>query len=144
MSDSNFCVYNLQRESFLSLAVGIADTHWSRLRGLLGRLRLKSGEGLWVVPSRGIHTIGVLFPIDLVYLDQRNRVVHLVEQLGTFRISPIRTDATSVIELKAGTIRASRTQVGDYLLICSPDQLAEHFKGERATAQEYRPTLKVS
>ncbi len=36
-----YCVFNLTRQSFLSLGVSIADTHWARLRGLIGRLRLR-------------------------------------------------------------------------------------------------------
>src|SRR3954447_795177 len=73
-----YCVFNKTRESFLSLNVTAADTHLARLRGLLGRLRLKSDEGIWVVPSLGIHTLGVLFSVDLIYLDADHRVDHLV------------------------------------------------------------------
>ena len=83
-------VFNLTRQSFLSLGVSPADTHMARLRGLLGRMRLRSDEGLWVVPCQGIHTIGLLFPIDVIYLDENRRVIHLIEHLGPFRIAPIR------------------------------------------------------
>ena len=57
------------------VGVSVADTHFARLRGLLGRRRLRSDEGLWVVPCQGVHTIGVLFPIDVVYLDEALRVI---------------------------------------------------------------------
>jgi hypothetical protein len=67
------CVFNRNRESFLGLRVVPADTILMRLKGLLGRLRLKPDDGIWVVPSRGIHTIGMLFAIDLVYLTWMRR-----------------------------------------------------------------------
>lgn len=72
-----------------------------------------------MVPSCGIHTFGLLFPIDLVYLDAECKVIHLIEHLGTFRIAPIRVQSDSVLELPTRTIYSSQTQVGDRLLIRS-------------------------
>ncbi len=117
------CVYNQTRQSFLSLSVRTADTTFSRLRGLIGRGRLKSGEGIWVKPSQGVHTIGLLFPIDVIYLDADNRVLLTVENLGTFRISPVRSRCRSVLQLAARTVYASGTLPGDQLLICSPENM---------------------
>jgi uncharacterized membrane protein (UPF0127 family) len=102
-----YCVYNQTRECFLSLNVAAADTIFSRLRGLIGRLKLKSDEGIWVVPSRGIHTLGLLFPLDLIYLDEHYRVIHLVEYFPSFRIAPLKTQAESVLELPTHTIYSS-------------------------------------
>ena len=123
-----YCVFNQTREAFLALSVTRADNHLARLKGLLGRLRLRSDEGLWVVPSRGIHTIGLLFPIDLIYLDAQHRVVDLVEHLGTFRIGPLRTESASVLQLPTRTIYSSQTQVGDQLLICSAEAMEAYLK----------------
>jgi uncharacterized protein len=127
-SQKGYCVFNKTRESFLSLSVAAADTHLARLKGLLGRLRLKSDEGIWVVPSQGVHTIGVLVPLDLIYLDSDHRVIHMVESLGSFRIGPIRRNAASVLELPPRTIYSSQTQVGDQLLICPPEQMEAFLK----------------
>ncbi len=118
-----YCVFNRTRESFLTLNATVADTHLGRLKGLLGRLRLSSDEAIWVVPSQGIHTFGLLFPIDLVYLDDQDRVVHVVENLGPWRLAPIRRSSASVLELPTRTIFSSHTQVGDELLICTPEEL---------------------
>lgn len=117
------CAYNLTAQSFLGMNVSRADTMWSRLRGLLGRRRLQADEGLWMVPSQGIHTIGLLFAIDLVYLDADLRVIHLIEHLGPFRVAPVKTGAQTVLELPVRTIYASRTKVGDKLLICVPERM---------------------
>lgn len=127
-----FYVFNQTRQSFLSLGVALADTHFGRLRGLLGKRKLRSDEGLWVVPSQGIHTIGMLFPIDVVYLDDHQTVIHLTEHLGPFRITPVRMNCQSVLELPARTIYTSQTQVGDELLICSPEEMEIHWKAQQA------------
>src|SRR5579875_3578679 len=123
-----YCVFNKTRESFLSLSVGAADTHFARLRGLVGRLRLKSDEGIWVIPSQGVHSIGVLFPIDLVYLSADYHVLQVVESFGSFRIGPIRKNCASVLELPTRTIYSSQTQVGDQLLICVPEEMEAYLK----------------
>jgi len=122
------CVYNRTRESFLSLSVTAADTHLSRLKGLLGRVRLKNDEGIWVSPCQGIHTFGLFFPIDVIYLDEDYRVVEIIEDLGTFRITPIRTKSASVLELPTRTVYSSHTQIGDQLVICSPEEIKDFIR----------------
>jgi uncharacterized protein len=128
MERRKYCVYNQTRECFLSLGVNAADTIFSRLRGLIGKFRLRFDEGLWVVPSSGIHTVGVLFPVDLVYLDEQYRVIHVVESFPTFRISPLRTQASSVLELPTHTIYSSQTQPGDQLVICVAEEMEQRLK----------------
>ena len=127
-------VFNLTRQSFLSLGVSPAHTHMTRLRGLLGRMRLRSDEGLWIAPCQGIHTIGLLFPIDVIYLDGSQRVIHVIEHLGPFRVSSIRIGSSSVLQLPTRTIYSSNTQVGDQLMICTPEQMENYWKTQRADA----------
>jgi uncharacterized protein len=133
MEREKYCVYNQNSECFLSLRVAAADTTFARLKGLIGKLKLRFDEGLWVVPSRGIHTIGVLFPVDLVYLDEQYRVVHVVESFPTFRIAPLRTDASSVLALPTHTIYSSQTQPGDQMVICATEQMQSMGLGQRCS-----------
>lgn len=133
MEKQSICVYNQTRECFLSLDIAIADTSFARLKGLIGRLKLGSNEGLWVVPSSGIHTIGVLFPLDLIYLDEHCQVIDLVEHFPRFRIAPFRMQAASVLELPTHTIYSSQTQLGDKLLICPAEEMERRlYKGNLA------------
>lgn len=131
MDRSTYCVYNETRECFLSLSVTAADTIIARLKGLIGRLNLKADEGMWVVPSRGVHTVGVLFPLDLIYLDENARVIHVVEYFPSFRIAPLKVHAESVLQLPTHTIYSSQTQAGDQLVICKADEM-ERRLGMRA------------
>ena len=127
MKRQTYCVYNATRECFLSLNVKAADTMLSRLRGLIGRFRLKSDDGIWVVPSQGVHSFGLLFPIDLIYLDENGEVIHLVEHFRAFQIGPIKTKAESVLELPTHTIYSSQTQLGDRLVICVAEEMQERL-----------------
>ena len=142
--EPTYCIFNKTRESFLGLNVACASTSLGRLKGLLGKLHMSAGEGLWVVPSRGIHTMGLLFPIDLVYLDEAHRVIHLAEHLRPFRVSSIRLKCASVLQLPPHTIYASQTRPGDQLLICPPEEMNQHLSNIAAAAagnrgQEHRP-----
>jgi uncharacterized membrane protein (UPF0127 family) len=130
-----YCVFNQTGESFVGLNIRRADTPWARLRGLLGQFRMKSGDGLWVVPSHGIHTVGLLAPIDLIYLDAQDRVIRLVEHLNPFRIGPFRRKSCSVLELPPHTIYSSQTHVGDQLLICLPEEMESYLKTAEQKAE---------
>lgn len=114
-----FYVYNKTRETFVATETTVADDYFRRLIGLLGKTKhwAKSGRGLWIIPSRGVHTIGMLFPIDLIFLDKNKEVVHVEEHVRPFRISKVSLKASSVLELPAHTIYLTRTQVGDRLEI---------------------------
>jgi uncharacterized membrane protein (UPF0127 family) len=128
METQKYCVYNHSRECFLSLGVTAADTTLARLKGLIGKLTLRSDEGLWVVPSRGIHTVGVHFHLDLIYLDEDYRVIELVESFPPFRIAPLRPQAASVLELPTHTIYSSQTQLGDQLVICVAEEMEQWLR----------------
>lgn len=128
MEKQTYCVYNQTRECFLCLSVTPADTMFSRLKGFIGKLKLKLDEGLWVVPSQGVHTIGVFFPLDLIYLDEKQRVIHAIEHFPRFRIAPLRIQAASVLELPTHTIYSSQTQTGDQLIICAVDEIESRLK----------------
>jgi len=123
MHKNKYSVYNTTRETFLSLGVEAADTALARLKGLIGRLKLAGDDGLWVVPSRGIHTIGVPFPLDLIYLDSESRVIHILESFSPFRIAPLIAQAASVLQLPTHTIFSSHTQVGDQMLVCMANDM---------------------
>ena len=124
------CVFNRTRESFLGLRVAPADTWRMGLKALAEKRGVTPEDGVWLVPSRGVHTIGVLCAIDLIYLDSANRVLHLVEQLGPVGISPIKSKCASMLILRSRAIYSSYTQIGDELLICTPEQMEECVEGK--------------
>jgi uncharacterized membrane protein (UPF0127 family) len=95
----------------------VADTHWTRLRGLLGTSVLAVGDGLWIRPCRQVHMFWMRYAIDVVFLDDASRIVGLVPELRPWRISPLVRAATSVVELPAGTIARADLREGQALTI---------------------------
>jgi uncharacterized membrane protein (UPF0127 family) len=81
-------------------------------------------------PSRGIHTVGLMFAIDVIYLDSQLRVVHLIENVGPIRITAIRFQSESVLELPVRTIFESGTQIGDQLMICTADKMEAYWTSQ--------------
>jgi hypothetical protein len=109
--------FNKTRQSFLATAIRVANTHWSRLRGLMAAkpAEFAAGQGLWIVPCRGIHTLAMRFAIDAVYLDQSHKVIHIEEGLRPWRVAPVRMNAATVLELPEHTVWHSGTKLGDQI-----------------------------
>jgi hypothetical protein len=105
-------VRNTTRGTVLATNLEVADSGKRRNKGLLGRDSLPPGDGLWIVPCESVHTFFMRFPIDLVYLDKEHRIRKVRSAVGAWRLSACLT-AHSVIELPAGTIRATETRRGD-------------------------------
>ena len=84
--------------------------------GLLNRKTLTSGEGLLLDRCYGIHTIGMRFPIDVLFLDKELHVIRAVEALPPFRTCVVR-QAIYVLELPIGAIRSSGTETGDQIQV---------------------------
>ena len=111
-------ITNVSRQTVLASCVEVADRGAKRRKGLLGRDHLPPGEGLWIVPCEAVHTVGMQFPIDLVYLDRSQRVVKVRSDVPCWRLSAC-LSAHSVIELPAGTVLKTQTNRGDKLEFCS-------------------------
>lgn len=107
-------ITNVTRKTQIADCVDIAGRGRKRRKGLLGRSALSSGEGLWIVPCEAVHTFGMQFAIDLVYLDRSSRVVKTRSHVRPGRLSACLA-AHSVVELPSGTVRASLTERGDKL-----------------------------
>lgn len=107
--------FNRTRQAYLATQVTLAATHWSRFRGLMctPAAEFRLGDGLWIVPCRGVHTFAMNFPIDVLYLDGRKRVVHIEENLRPWRVAKVSLQAASVLELPGDTLRSNQTAVGD-------------------------------
>lgn len=110
---------NVTKNTMLADAVEVADTSKKRRTGLLKHTSLPPGQGLWLVPCEGIHTFGMKFPIDVVFLDRRCKVLKIRPSMPRSRMS-ICFWAHSVLELPAGTLAATGTVAGDQLELEKP------------------------
>lgn len=110
-------VVNRTRGTDLARAARVADTRWTRLRGLLGRPRLRPGEGLILTPSRGVHTWGMRYTIDVVLVGDEGRVAAVYSELDPWSRTRLHTDAARALEFPAGTIESTGTRAGDQVQI---------------------------
>ncbi len=75
---------------------------WGRGAGLLARPTLRPDEALWLEPCGGIHTWGMRYPIDVVFLDGKRRVLRIVNNLPPWRLAFAPKGTRGVLELRAG------------------------------------------
>lgn len=106
---------NLTRGTMLGDRIRVADSGVTRIVGLLGERVLPTGDGLLIVPSQGVHTWGMQFPIDIAILDDDWSVMATRSNMGPFRITRMFWKAAAVLELPAGTLNTTLTAVGDRL-----------------------------
>jgi uncharacterized membrane protein (UPF0127 family) len=115
--------FNRTRQTYLATNLSVAATHWSRFRGLMCQdvANFRHGQGLWIVPCRGVHTMAMSFPIDVVYLDAEKHVVHVAENMRPWRMGRVSLKATSVLELPGETLKSTGTMIGDAIEIGQGD-----------------------
>jgi uncharacterized membrane protein (UPF0127 family) len=107
-------IKNLDRAMVIAERAQVAETSATRRRGLLGRDCLQPGEGLWIVPCESVHTIGMRFPIDVVFLSRDKRVLKIRPHMRSWRLAAC-LRAHSVLELPAGAAALTGMQPGDRL-----------------------------
>ena len=111
--------FNQTRQVFLA-----TDSLWPRHTGRVWsvcweppQMTSVMGGGLWIRPCRGVHTLAMRFPIDVLYLDRAGTVVHAEHNLQPWRFSPVRMQAASVLELPSHTLARTDTALGDSIEI---------------------------
>src|SRR6516162_9312660 len=119
-----FVVHNRTRGALVAANVSVADTPQSRRIGLLRHKNLEPGEGLWIYPTQAIHTFGMRFPIDVVFLDRGLRVKRVYHGLRSFQLTSFVCGARSVRELPSGSFAGTCTVVGDELQF-SPSEVPQ-------------------
>jgi uncharacterized membrane protein (UPF0127 family) len=98
----------------------VADKTHVRMRGLLGRDELPPGEGLLLTPAPSVHTCFVRFPIDVVFLDARMRVVSVAPEMGPWKFAG-RRGTRAVLELAAGEAELRGIREGVVLKLAEGD-----------------------
>ena len=108
---------NLRTGKTLATNVKVADTLFTRMKGLLGKKELPQGEALWIKPCFSVHTFFMKFAIDVIFLSKENQVIAAVSNLSPNRMTRLYPQSFSVLELPIGTIDATNTTIGDKIEI---------------------------
>jgi len=121
---------NATRGSLIAETVRVADTGLTRIIGLLGESELLAGDGLLIVPSQGVHTWGMRFPIDVAVVDKDWRVIGINHHLRPFRITRLFWSGAAVLELPAGTLKSTSTSVGDMIEFAAAAPSLLHYDAQ--------------
>ena len=109
--------FNRTKQKYLARSSRVADSFWTRLFGLLGSRKLESGQGLYLIPCKHIHMLGMTYPIDCVFLDCQLRVTGLCQSICPGQFSGYHAKAIGCLELSSGTIALTHTCLGDEIVI---------------------------
>jgi hypothetical protein len=146
MQGQTVCVYNQSNECFLSLGAKRAEHPFSQLKRRMfarGAHHLLD-EGSWHACPHGLRTLGLFARRDLIYLDDRFRVVHVVESFPILRMAPKRKGAGSLLALPVHTISSSRTKTGNQLVICAPEEMESQLRTIRETQRPAQTVVDIS
>jgi uncharacterized membrane protein (UPF0127 family) len=98
------------------VGIRMANRWWQRLVGLLTTPDLDHPSGLWITPCNSVHTLGMRYAIDVLFLDADGRVIKRVDHLRPWRASScLRARAT--LELRAGLAEELDVQVGQRMAL---------------------------
>ena len=117
-------VLNKTKGSVVADEVRMADSLWSRFWGLMGRRSLPEGRALLLDPCYAIHTMFMRFSIDVIFLDEENRVVKVSPHVKPFRTA-VGRGARRALEIAAGSAARAGVEEGDLLIIADDGSLSE-------------------
>ena len=109
-------VTNSNRGTVLGEAIEVAITSAQRAKGLLGRDSLADGQGLLFKGTSSLHTFFMQFPIDILFIDKRGKVLKSARDVKPFKIVMAPFRSYYALELPVGSVDGSSTRVGDHIL----------------------------
>lgn len=108
---------NQTKGSLLAEKIWVAQSFFERLKGLIGEKPLEGCEALLIPFCNGVHTFGMGFPIDVIYLDREGKVLAALSALKPNSFGPINFHSARVLELPEGTLKQTQTQLGDMVML---------------------------
>lgn len=110
------CIKNTTKGTVVADHTKTADNFWRRLKGLLGTSSLLTGHGLIIKPCSSVHTFGMKYPIDVLFVDGNHQIIKIVENMLPGKVS-MASGSKYVVELPTGTAHQAACSVGDILEI---------------------------
>lgn len=106
---------NKTKNTTIATNVKIANNMITRMVGLLLDSHLPEDKGLLIVPGKQIHSFFMRFIFDAIFIDKEGRVIHLIEKMHPWKCSKLVLKSKQVLELPAGTIEKSQTEINDII-----------------------------
>lgn len=109
----------LSGDTIIADNIAIAESFFKRLTGLLRHKKLEAGEGMLICPCSQVHTYGMKFSIDVIFLAKDNHIIQIEQAMAPGKMSKLITNSRHVLELQAGAAAQNGLQCGDQLTILS-------------------------
>ena len=106
---------NKTKDTTIATRVRLANNIITRMVGLLLDSHLPEDTGLLIVPGKQIHSFFMRFIFDAVFIDKEGKVIHLIEKMHPWKCSKLMLKSKQVLELSAGTIEKTNTEIGDII-----------------------------
>lgn len=113
----NLKIINKRNNELIGDKIISGDTMLLRFVGLMGKKSLNDGEGLLLIPCNSIHMMFMKISLDIVFINKNNTIIHLIENIKPWRISPIIFKSHSVLELPVNSIKSKDLKINDELEI---------------------------
>jgi uncharacterized membrane protein (UPF0127 family) len=116
MAGAGVVLTNARSRQVIARDVELALTRRARRQGLLKRGSLSPHAALVLAPCFMVHTAFMKFAIDVIFVDRKGHVKHIVRRLPPWRMAAC-PRAYATIELAAGTLDRGEVAVGDRLCL---------------------------
>lgn len=109
-------IYNERNNALVGDKIKVADSFWTRFKGLMMAPDLAEGEGLIITPCNSIHMMFMRYAIDALFIDKTNKIVAIYENLKPWiGLTKLYSNVVSVIELPANIVKKLDLKIEDSL-----------------------------
>ena len=109
-------IKNITKNTIIATEAKLADNFLARLKGLLGTELLEKGSALIITSCNGIHTVGMKYSIDIIFVDKNNKVIKIVTNMPSMKFTLCRR-ASYVIETSSDVVDTTSTKIGDIIAV---------------------------
>jgi hypothetical protein len=138
---TRFCAYNQTGRRFISNEVEVAEASEGYSEDCFSNLLPGSGMAVWIVPIRGLSASSFFVPVDLLYLDEMCAVLAMVESFPVSCVTSSIAKAASILVLPEHSVLIMGIDIGDQLMLCSPEDMQRYLMRVRTSFVESGPNL---
>jgi uncharacterized protein len=95
----------------------LASSFSKRLFGLILEPRLDAHTCFFIDHCSSIHTVGMRYSLDVIFLGRKGKIIKIFEKIPPFRFTPFIKNAKKAIELYPGTIRTKKIRLQEHIVI---------------------------
>ena len=122
-------IHNITKDVSLTYQVTRAANFLARFTGLLGTEKPDLEKAFYIFPCKGLHTFGMKYLVDVVFLDRQGKVIKIFPNLPPNKMTKIIPNAHSALEFPSNTIKENQIEMGDQLEVITDTISPVNLKG---------------